>query len=185
MSKKSKKIMKKLFFIAAVALSMSLVACSGSNKDNSTSDSSESAQSVEEIKDGNTYEAKSYTLNYPKDWKETFSTDDILNVKSADEAMVFSINYDAEGPTADQLKEKADFAKRVNTDLYKEVGEPQIIADNFITLRRVTNEGEVELSYTKVFEGTKCIMGAMKSPADKEAKAEKILMGIINSVKLK
>ena len=176
--------MKKLFLIASVALSMSLVACSG-NKDNSTSDSAESAQSVEEIKDGNTFEAKSYTLSYPKDWKETFSTDDILNVKSADEAMLFSINYDAEGPKVDELKEKADFAKRVNTDLYKEVGEPQIIANNFITLRRVTNEGEVELSYTKVFEGTKCIMGAMKSPADKEAEAEKILMGIINSVKLK
>ena len=176
--------MKNFFLIAAVALSMGLVACSG-NKDNITRDSSESAQSVEEIKDGNTFEAKSYTISYPKDWKETFSTDDILNVKSADETMLFSINYDAEGPTADQLKGKADFAKRVNTDLYKEEDEPKIIADNFITLRRVTNEGEVELSYTKVFEGTKCIMGAMKSPANKEAEAENILMSIINSVKLK
>ncbi|MBO4813714.1 MAG: hypothetical protein J5523_02010 [Muribaculaceae bacterium] len=179
--------MKKLFLISAVALLMGLVACSG-NKDNSTSDSSESSesvQSVEEIKDGNTFDAKSYTISYPKDWKKTFSTDDILNVKSADKTMTFSINYDAEGPTADQLKEKADFAKLVNTDLYKEVDEPKIIADNFITLRRVTNEGEVELSYTKVFEGTKCIMGSMKSPADKEAEAEKILMSIINSVKLK
>ncbi|MBR6489807.1 MAG: hypothetical protein IKT03_04650 [Muribaculaceae bacterium] len=177
--------MKKLFLIAAVALSMSLVACSGGNKGNSTSASSESAQSVEEIKDGNTFEAKSYTVSYPKDWEKTFSTDDILNVKSADKTMMFSINFDAEGPTADQLKEKADFAKKVNTDQYKEVGEPNVISDNFITLRRVTNEGEVELSYTKVFEGTKCIMGAMKSPADKEAEAEKIFMGIINSVKLK
>ncbi len=177
--------MKKLFFIAAVALSMSLVACSGGNKENSASDSSKSTQSVEEIKDGNTFEAKSYTISYPKDWKETFSTDDVLNVKSADEAMTFSINYDAEGPTADQLKDKADFAKRVNTDLYKEVDEPKVIAENFITLRRVTNEGEVELSFTKVLDGTKCIMGAMKSPADKEAEAEKILMSIINSVKLK
>lgn len=175
--------MKKLFLIASVALSMSLVACSG-NKDNSTSGSAESAQSVEEIKDGNTFEAKSYTLSYPKDWKETFSTDDILNVKSADEAMLFSINYDAEGPKVDELKEKADFAKLVNKDQYKEVGEPKI-TDNLLTLRRVTNEGEVELSYTKVFEGTKCIMGAIKSPADKEAEAEKILMSIINSVKLK
>lgn len=175
--------MKKLFLIASVALSMSLVACSG-NKDNSTSDSAESAQSVEEIKDGNTFEAKSYTLSYPKDWKETFSTDDILNVKSADETMLFSINYDAEGPKVDELKEKADFAKLVNKDQYKEVGEPKI-TDNLLTLRRVTNEGEVELSYTKVFEGTKCIMGAIKSPADKEAEAEKILMSIINSVKLK
>lgn len=176
--------MKKLFLIAAVALSMSLVACSGGNKENSASKSAESAQSVEEIKDGNTYEAKSYTLSYPKDWKETFATDDILNVKSADESMLFSINYDPEGPKADELKEKADFAKLVNRDQYKEVGEPKI-TDNFVTLRRVTNEGEVELSYTKVFEGTKCIMGAMKAPADKEAEAEKILMGIINSVKLK
>ena len=177
--------MKKLFLIAFFALSMSLVACSGGNKDNSTSESSESAQSVEEIKDGNTYEAKSYTVSYPKDWKETFSTDDILNVKSADEAMVFSINFDPEGPSVDQLKDKADFAKRVNTDQYKEVGEPKIITENFMTLRRVTNEGEVELSYTKVLDGTKCIMGAMKSPADKEAEAEKILMSIINSVKMK
>ena len=177
--------MKKLFLITAVALSMSLVACSGGNKDNSTSNASEASQSVEEIKDGNTFEGKSYTISYPKDWKETFSSDDILNVKSADEAMTFSINYDPEGPSADQLKEKADFAKRVNTDLYKEVGEPQIIADNFMTLRRVTNEGEVELSYTKVLDGTKCIMGAMKSPADKEDEAEKICMSIINSVKLK
>lgn len=177
--------MKKLFLIAAVALSMSLVACSGDNKDNSTSDSSESAQSVEEIKDGNTFDAKSYTISYPKDWKETFSTEDVLNVKSTDEAMTFSINFDAEGPTADQLKDKAEFAKMVNRDQYKEVGEPKIISENFITLRRVTNEGEVELSYTKVLDGTKCIMGAMKSPADKEAEAEKILMGIINSVKMK
>ena len=176
--------MKKLFLIAAFTLSMSLVACSGGNKDNSSSESAESAQSVEEIKDGNTYEGKSYTISYPKDWKETFSSEDVLNVKSADESMVFSINFDAEGPAVDELKEQADFAKKVNTDQYKEVGEPKV-EDNFLTLRRVTNDGEVELSYTKVLEGTKCIMGAIKCPAEKEAEAEKILMSIIASVKMK
>lgn len=176
--------MKKLFLIAAFALSMSLVACSGGNKDNRSSESAESAQSVEEIKDGNTYECKSYTISYPKDWKETFSSEDILNVKSADESMVFSINFVADGPTVDDLKNQADFAKKVNTDQYKEVGEPKV-EDNFLTLRRVTNDGEVELSYTKVLEGTKCIMGAIKCPADKEAEAEKILMSIIASVKMK
>ena len=176
--------MKNLFLIAAFALSMSLVACSGGNKDNSSSESAESAQSVEEIKDGNTYECKSYTISYPKDWKETFSSEDILNVKSADESMVFSINFIADGPTVDDLKNQADFAKKVNTDQYKEVGEPKV-EDNFLTLRRVTNDGEVELSYTKVLEGTKCIMGAIKCPADKEAEAEKILMSIIASVKMK
>lgn len=181
---KLKKIMKKLFLIAAVALSMSLVACSGGNKDNSSSESTESAQSVEEIKDGNTYEGKSYTISYPKDWKETFSSEDVLNVKSADESMAFSINFDAEGPAVDELKEQADFGKKVNRDQYKEVGEPKI-EDNFMTLRRVNNEGEVELSYTKVLEGTKCIMGSIKCPTDKETEAEKILMSIIASVKIK
>lgn len=176
--------MKKFFFIAAVALSMTLVACSGGNKDNSSSESAESAQSVEEIKDGNTYEGKSYTISYPKDWKKTFSSEDLLNVKSADESMTFSINFDAEGPSVDELKEKADFAKLVNKDDYKEVGEPKI-TDNFMTLRRVTNDGEVDLSYTKVLDGTKCIMGSIKCPADKEAEAEKILMSIIASVKMK
>lgn len=173
--------MKKLFFIAAVALSMSLVACSGGNKDNS---SSKSAQSVEEIKDGNTYEGKSYTISYPKDWKESFSLDDVLNVKSADETMLFSINFDEEGGTVDQLKEKADFAKMVNKDDYKEVGEPKI-TDNLLLLRRVKNDGNVELSYMKVLEGSKCIMGAITSPADKEAEAEKALMSLIASVKMK
>ena len=172
--------MKKLFLIAAVALSMSLVACSGGNKDNSK----ESAQSVEEIKDGNTYEGKSYTITYPKDWKESFSSEDLLNVKSADETMLFSINFDPEGGTVDQLKEKGDFAKLVNQKEYKEVGDPKI-TDNLLLLRRVKNEGEVELSYMKVLEGSKCIMGNITSPADKEAEAEKILMSLISSVKMK
>ena len=176
--------MKKLFFIAAVALSMSLVACSGGNKDKSSSESAESAQSVEEIKDGNTYEGKSYTISYPKDWKETFSSEDILNVKSADESMAFSINFDAEGPSVDGLKEAGDFGKLVNQSDYKEIGEP-VIDGNLLTLRRVTNDDLVDLSYTKVLEGTKCIMGSMKCPADKEAEAEKILMSLIASVKMK
>ena len=176
--------MKKLFVFAIAALSMSLVACSGGKKDNSASESSEATQSVAEIKDGNTYEGKSYTVTYPKDWKESFSSEDILNVKSADDAMLFSINFGESGPTVDQLKQTGDNMKIVNKSDYKEIGEPKI-NDNLLILRRVTNDGEVELSYVKVLDGTKGIMGNIKAPADKEAEAEKALMSMLASVKMK
>ncbi len=175
--------MKKLFLIALAAMTMSLVACSGSGNA-STSASAGAAQNVEEITDGITFDGKSYTVTYPKDWKETFSSEDILNAKSADDAISLSMNFADSGPTVDQLKETGENMKILNKADYKEIGDAKI-EGNELVLRRVSNDGEVDLSYAKVFEGTKGVFGSVKAPADKEAEAEKVLKSVLASAKMK
>ena len=75
--------MKKLFLIALAAMTMGLVACNGGNNGNTSTSASASnsgeAQNVEQATDGITFEGEHYTVTYPKDWKETFATGDVLN----------------------------------------------------------------------------------------------------------
>ena len=103
--------MKNLFLIALAAMTMGLVACNGGNNGNTSTSTSASAsnsgeaQNVEQATDGITFEGEHYTVTYPKDWKETFATGDVLNAKSADDAISLSINFDETGPSVDQLKE--------------------------------------------------------------------------------
>jgi|GEM_PF-2822125 len=180
--------MKKLFLISLAALSMGLLACTGGNGNNTSTSasatSSGEAQNVEQATDGITFEGEHYTVTYPKDWKETFATGDVLNAKSADDAISLSINFDETGPSVDQLKETGANVKLLNQQDYKEIGDPQIDG-NKLVVRRVTNEGEIDFSYLLVIEGTKGVMGSVKAPADKEADAEKALNSILASVKMK
>ena len=120
----------------------------------------------------------------PQARKETFATGDVLNAKSADDAISLSINFDETGPSVDQLKETGANVKLLNQQDYKEIGDPQIDG-NKLVVRRVTNEGEIDFSYLLVIEGTKGVMGSVKAPADKEADAEKALNSILASVKMK
>lgn len=172
-------IMKKLFLIAVAALSMGLVSCGGGE-----GNASGEEQKAEAITDGNTFEGKNYTVTYPKDWKETMTMDDVLNAKSADDAISFSINFAEDGPTVDQLKTTGEGVKMMNKDDYKEIGDPKI-EGNTMTVRRVSNEGEVETWFNVVFEGKKGVVGSIKAPADKEADAEKALKSILASLKAK
>ena len=180
--------MKKLFLIALAAMTMGLVACNGGNNGNTSTSASANnsgeAQNVEQATDGITFECEHYTVTYPKDWKETFATGDVLNAKSADDAISLSINFDETGPSVDQLKETGANVKLLNQQDYKEIGDPQIDG-NKLVVRRVTNEGEIDFSYLLVIEGTKGVMGSVKAPADKEADAEKALNSILASVKMK
>ena len=178
--------MKKLFLFAVVALSMGLVACTGSNNTSTSTSASnnDAAQNAEEITDGNTFEGKNYSVTYPKDWKETFSSSNILNAKSADELMSLSMNFTETGPSVDQLEETGANMKIVNQSEYKEVGDPKIDG-NVVVVRRVGKDGEVEFSYVKVLDGTSGVMGSVKAPGDKEADAEKIMQSILASVKMK
>ena len=180
--------MKKLFLIALAAMTMGLVACNGGNNGNTSTSARASnkgeAQNVEQATDGITFEGEHYTVTYPKDWKETFATGDVLNAKSADDAISLSINFDETGPSVDQLKETGANVKLLNQQDYKEIGDPQIDG-NKLVVRRVTNEGEIDFSYLLVIEGTKGVMGSVKAPADKEADAEKALNSILASVKMK
>ncbi len=171
--------MKKLFLIAVAALSLGLVSCGGGE-----GKASGEAQKAEAITDGNTFEGKNYTVTYPKDWKETMTMDDVLNAKSADDAIEFSINFAEDGPTADQLKTTGDGVKMMNKDDYKEIGEPKVDGNKLI-VRRVNNEGKIDTWFNLVLDGKKGVVGTIKAPADKEAEAEKALESILASVKMK
>lgn len=167
--------MKKLFLLMMAVCAMTLVSCGDKAK------SGESAEEVAALTDGNAFDGKSYTFTYPKEWKETYKSDDNLN------AGIDDIQFDA--TFSDYPCKPEDFNKFVENlegmEMFKDFKwEDAKINGDILTFKGV-NGDNVENKFV-VYLGEKAgVAGTFKYPVAKANEVEALIMPILKSMKKK
>lgn len=173
--------MKKILFLVMAVAAMTFTSCDGTQKDGAQSGAASQEQT--DAQELNQYEGKSFTVGYPKAWKESYAGEDMLNAGSEDNTINLDITFNGSGPSADQLKQAADNFAGMKKNNGATVDEPKI-EGNVLKLRSV-KDGEVDQFFIVVLDGTKGVSGSVKFKEDKAAEAEAALNAILGSVKLK
>ncbi|MBR6338699.1 MAG: hypothetical protein IKR63_01015 [Alloprevotella sp.] len=175
--------MKKLFLISMVLLASStFVSCGNKSADGEqAADSTATAQVAE---DGNKFEGKNFSLVYPKDFEETYASDESLNAECKGEKTChLDATYNDMGPALSELEtyatnwkgmKEANGCKIVNQD----------IKDKVLTIKS-TKDDETEIHYVVMKEDKIGVAGSLKFKTADEATYEPVLQGIIKSISFK
>lgn len=167
--------------IFAAALAMTVSACGNKVQ---TTEAPQTAQAADTIKDGTTYEGKNYSLVYPKELKETYADEEIINAEDqSDNYCHLDATYNDYGPTLDQLKLYATNWVGMKEAEGCSVDKPAIDGKN-ITIKAV-KDGETEIHFVVMKEDRIGISGSLKFKSEKLADYEPVVKSIMNSIKFK
>lgn len=167
--------MKKFLLFAAVALA--ITAC-GNKGGEAAAGAEEPAAAA--IEDGNKFDGAKFSLVYPKEWKETFASEETINA-SAEGGVDFNATYNDMGPAVAELAIYATNWKGMKQNATVE--EP-VINDKVLTIKAVEGDN-VEMHFVVMKEDKIGVTGSVKFPKDKEAEFEPVVQGIIKSVAFK
>lgn len=173
--------------IMLIAAALTFSACGNKNEANAqNSDSTAIEQAADVIKDGKTFEGDHFTLVYPKELEETFSTGELLNAQlKGDEYCFLDATYNDFGPNLDQLGIYAENLTSMRESSGCKVDKPNIDG-KVLTIRIVSEEkGRTEIHFVVMKEDRIGISGSLTFDSDKEAKYLPIAQSIVKSIKFK
>lgn len=177
--------MKKFQLFLFICAALGLSACNGKTDNNTTNESNaDNEQVAEALADGNTFEGANFSLVYPKELTETYSSETMFNAddKSGNYCHI-DATWNDSGATISQLPEYSKNWKGMKEKDGCTVDEP-VINDKILTIKAV-KDGKVELHFVVMKEDRLGVTGSLKFDAGKESQYEPVLKSIIASVKFK
>lgn len=170
--------MKKLFLLMMAVCAMTLVSCG----DKAKSGNNESAEEAAALTEGNVFDGKSYTLTYPKEWKETYKSDDNLNASLDD--VRFDATFSDMPCKPEDFNQFVENTKAMKTFYEGYTWEDAKIDGDILTFKGVKDD-MAETKYV-VYLGEKAgVAGSFKYPVAKAQDVEAQIMPILKSMKKK
>lgn len=174
--------MKKILWIALVAVAMFVTSCGNSeSKGEATPEGgaeNETTSAKYEV-----YDNAEMTLSYPKGMKVTYEGLGGMNAANSDGSCKFSATFNATGPTEDQLEMAQKNHEGMITAGGSEIESSNV--DGKIMLIRSKKESQIEVYFLVLGEGTKCISGKISYPADSASVYDADIDPIVKAMKVK
>lgn len=144
----------------------------------------ENAEAEKIADDGTTFDGKNFSLVYPKEFAETYSSDDVVNAedKSGGDCKL-DATYNDMGPTLSELKIYAENWTAMKKADDCNVEKP-VIDGKVLTIKSVEDD-ETEIHFVVMKEDRIGIAGSLKFKSEDEAKYEPVVRSIIKSIKFK
>ena len=172
--------MKKLFLLMVAAMAMTFVSCDDKAKGGDGSDSTGN-EAVAEMTDGNTFEGANFTMVYPKEWKETYKSDDCINAGVEGVSMDATFNDYPCKPADFEQYYKNFTGMSMNKDYQFEEAK---IDGNIMTFKGV-NGDKAATNFVVFIEDKAGVAGKVEYPVAKAAEIEKAIMPMLKSIKKK
>ena len=139
--------------------------------------------------DFKTFENEIFTISYPANWEETYSSDDCLNLASEDNEIFFDVTYNERGPMKDQLQEAADNWEYMKTGSGHKVDQ-KVVRDDYALVRSIeTDEDDgsqtVVVWFVMITKEPEGFSGAIQSPLNRANEAIDILVEMLATLSQK
>ena len=138
---------------------------------------------VSSATDFKTFENEIFTISYPADWEETYSSDDCLNVASEDSEICFDVTFNERGPMKDQLQMAADNWEYMKTSNGHKVDQ-KVVRDDYALVRSIeTDEDDgtqtVVVWFVTITNEPQGFSGSIQSPMSRANEAIDILVEML------
>ena len=160
--------MKRLFFIAAAILVMSL--------------------QVSAL-DFQNFENEKFSISIPADWEIGLSGDDWMNAGTEDNEITFDITFNEKGPTKDQLQEAVDNWVYMKESHSNKIDQKLVKEDYALVRCIITDEDTgaqtVEVWYLLITDEPQGFSGSINSSYERANEAVNILVEMLATLKAK
>lgn len=130
-----------------------------------------------------TFENKIFSIGYPADWEETYTSDESLNVASPDDEVRFSITYNEQGPMKNQLKEAVDNWVYMRESHGHKVDQKLVREDYALVRTILTDEDDgtksVEVWYVMISHEPQGFSGTINCPLSRANEATDTLVEML------
>ena len=172
--------MKKYYYLLIAAAALVMAACGGKGQESSA----EEDKAAEELAaNGTVFEGANFSITYPKDWKETFKSDESVNTASEDNSITMDATF------SDYPCKPADFEQYYKNFTGMSMNasytfEQPVIEENIMTYKGVDGDKAVT-NFVVYIDDKAGVAGGVKYPVSKAAEVEPMIKPILNSIKKK